>query len=70
MTTGTPPTEDRGAAVLAECAAEIKAGDRFADPGAVRTAGGLSRGLGDRLQEAGVDSLGMHLEAWDEGVRE
>ena len=67
LTTGTPSTDDRGAAVLAEAAAAIK----------VRT-GLLIQAQCEppsdftwfhRLQEAGVDSLGMHLEAWDEEVR-
>lgn len=67
MTTGTPSTEDRGAALLAESAH------------AVKTRTGLSIQVQceppadftwfQRLRSAGADSLGMHLEAWNEGVR-
>ena len=39
MTTGTPPGDDRGAALLAESAAADQGGRRPADPGAVRAAG-------------------------------
>jgi radical SAM protein (TIGR04043 family) len=67
LTTGTPNTSDRGAAYLAECAKAIKTAvdlplqaqceppDEFA--------------WFERLQNAGVDSLGMHLEAVDPQVR-
>ena len=67
LTTGTPPTDDRGAAVLVEVAAAIK-----------KRTGLLIQAQCEppaefiwfkRLQDAGVDSLGMHLEAWDETVR-
>jgi radical SAM protein (TIGR04043 family) len=62
LTTGTPPTDDRGAAVLVEVAAAIK-----------KRTGLLIQAQCEppadfiwfkRLQDAGVDSLGMHLEAW------
>jgi len=67
LTTGTPPTEDRGAAILTEVAAAIK-----------KRTGLLIQAQCEppsdfrwfhRLHEAGVDTLGMHLEAWDEEVR-
>src|SRR5271156_5434395 len=67
MTTGTPPGADRGAAILAESAAAIKAA--VALP---------LQGQGEppdddawfaRLREAGIDALGMHLEAVTEPVR-
>lgn len=67
MTTGTPNSRDRGAAYLTECAAAVKASvdlpiqaqceppDDFAWFG--------------RMKAAGIDSLGMHLEAADPLVR-
>ncbi len=67
MTTGTPPTEDRGAAVLAECAAAIKARTRL--PIQAQCEPPADFGWFARLRAAGVDALGMHLEAWDEDVR-
>ncbi len=67
MTTGTPPTDDRGAAVLAECAAAIKAATDLPIQGQCEPPADF--GWFARMREAGVDSLGMHLEAWDEDVR-
>lgn len=67
MTTGTPPTEDRGAAVLAECAAGIKAATRL--PIQAQCEPPADFAWFARMKDAGVDSLGMHLEAWDEEVR-
>jgi radical SAM protein (TIGR04043 family) len=67
MTTGTPPTDDRGAAVLAECAAAIKAATGL--PIQAQCEPPADFAWFGRLQDAGVDSLGMHLEAWDEDVR-
>jgi len=67
MTTGTPPTEDRGAAVLAECAAAIKAATGL--PIQAQCEPPADFAWFGRLRAAGVDSLGMHLEAWDEEVR-
>jgi radical SAM protein (TIGR04043 family) len=68
MTTGTPATPDRGAAILAESAQAIKAVtidlpiqgqcEPPADFAAFQT-----------MRDAGIDALGMHLEAWDEEVR-
>lgn len=68
MTTGTPPTEDRGAAVLAESAAAVKARTRL--PIQVQCEPPSDFGWFSRLRDSGVDSLGMHLEAWDEEVRQ
>ncbi len=67
LTTGTPPTEDRGAAILVEVAHAIKARTGLliqaqCEPPADFIWFG-------RLKSAGVDSLGMHLEAWSEHVR-
>lgn len=67
MTTGTPPTDDRGAAVLAECAAAIKAATGL--PIQAQCEPPADFAWFARLRDAGVDSLGMHLEAWDEDVR-
>ncbi len=78
MTTGTPNFTDRGADILCESAFGVKAAtvDHF-------TAAGGRRGLPvqaqceppddarwyQRLKDAGVDSLGMHLEAVTPEVR-
>lgn len=78
MTTGTPNFTDRGAEILCESAFGVKAAtiDHFGAPGA-------RRGLPvqaqceppddarwyQRLKDAGVDSLGMHLEAVTPEVR-
>jgi radical SAM protein (TIGR04043 family) len=67
LTTGTPPTEDRGAAVLAEAAAAIKARTNL--PIQAQCEPPADFAWFERLRSAGVDALGMHLEAWDEGVR-
>ena len=67
MTTGTPPTDDRGAAVLAESAAAIK--ERIGLPIQGQCEPPADFAWFQRLHSAGVDSLGMHLEAWDEDVR-
>jgi radical SAM protein (TIGR04043 family) len=68
MTTGTPPTPDRGAAVLAEAAAAIK--QRTGLPIQAQCEPPADFGWFPRLRRAGVDTLGMHLEAWDESVRQ
>ena len=67
MTTGTPPTEDRGAAVLAESALAIKARTGLPIQGQCEPPSDFA--WFGRLRSAGIDSLGMHLEAWDEDVR-
>jgi radical SAM protein (TIGR04043 family) len=67
MTTGTPPTDDRGAAVLAESASAIKARTGLPIQGQCEPPAHF--GWFERMRSAGVDSLGMHLEAWDEEVR-
>jgi len=67
MTTGTPNSDDRGARLMAETAAAVKARVNLPiqgqceppdDPRWYR-----------RMQQAGIDSLGMHLEVVDEAVR-
>lgn len=67
LTTGTPPTEDRGAAVLVDVARAIKERTGLAIQAQCEPPADFS--WFQRLKDAGVDSLGMHLEAWDETVR-
>ena len=67
MTTGTPATPDRGAAVLAEAAAAIKAVTGLPIQAQCEPPADFT--WFTTMREAGVDSLGMHLEAWDEAVR-
>ncbi|MGG6264019.1 MSMEG_0568 family radical SAM protein [Leptolyngbya sp. AN03gr2] len=67
MTTGTPNTSDRGAAYLTECAAAIKA--RVDLPIQAQCEPPDDFIWFDRMKVAGVDSLGMHLEAADPEVR-
>jgi radical SAM protein (TIGR04043 family) len=67
MTTGTPPTDDRGAAVLTDCAAAIKAATNLPIQGQCEPPADFS--WFSQLRHAGVDTLGMHLEAWNEDVR-
>jgi len=67
MTTGTPPTEDRGAAVLAEAAAAIKLRTGLPIQGQCEPPADF--GWFQKMRWSGIDSLGMHLEAWDEDVR-
>ncbi|MEM8867371.1 MAG: MSMEG_0568 family radical SAM protein [Verrucomicrobiota bacterium] len=67
MTTGTPVTTDRGAAVLAESASAIKAATGLPIQAQCEPPDDFA--WFQKLRDAGVDSLGMHLEAWDEEVR-
>jgi radical SAM protein (TIGR04043 family) len=67
LTTGTPPTEDRGAAVLAETAFAIKRATHLPIQGQCEPPADFS--WFRRMRDAGVDALGMHLEAWNEEVR-
>jgi radical SAM protein (TIGR04043 family) len=67
LTTGTPRTPDRGAAILADSARAIKAA--VALPVQAQCEPPADFGWFDRLREAGVDSLGLHLEAVTERVR-
>ena len=67
LTTGTPATPDRGAAHLAACTAAIKA--RVAIPVQVQCEPPEDPAWYGRLRAAGVDSLGMHLEAIEPEVR-
>ncbi len=67
MTTGTPNTTDRGAAYLTECAQAIKA--RVPLPIQAQCEPPNDFRWFERMATAGVDSLGMHLEAADPDVR-
>lgn len=67
MTTGTPNSSDRGAAYLAECAKAIKA--RVNIPIQAQCEPPADFVWFERMKQAGIDSLGMHLEAADPTVR-
>ena len=67
LTTGTPATPDRGAAALARCAQAIQAAVRL--PLQAQCEPPEDLGWLARMAEAGVDALGMHLEAVSEDVR-
>lgn len=67
MTSGTPNTSDRGAAYLAECARAVKAAVDL--PIQVQCEPPDDFIWFERLRAAGVDSLGMHLEAVTPDVR-
>jgi radical SAM protein (TIGR04043 family) len=67
LTTGTPGTPDRGASVLADCASAIRAASGLAIQAQCEPPAEFA--WFERLARAGVDSLGMHLEAVSEPVR-
>jgi radical SAM protein (TIGR04043 family) len=67
MTTGTPAGPDRGAAILTESAAAVKAAVDL--PIQVQCEPPDDDAWFGRLKAAGADSLGMHLEAVSERVR-
>lgn len=67
MTTGTPNTTDRGAAYLTECAQAIRA--RVTLPIQAQCEPPNDFAWFEKMKAAGVDSLGMHLEAADPDVR-
>src|SRR5258708_6621794 len=60
MTTGTPPGQDRGASILAESAAAVKAAVALPIQGQCEPPD--DDGWFARMKEAGLDALGMHLE--------
>jgi radical SAM protein (TIGR04043 family) len=68
MTTGTPPGKDRGAVVLAESAAAVKAVVDL--PIQVQCEPPEDDAWHQRMKDAGADALGMHLEAVTPEVRE
>jgi len=67
MTTGTPPTPDRGASVLAAASFAIKQATQLPIQAQCEPPDDFHWFV--RLRANGVDSLGMHLEAWDQDVR-
>ncbi|HSH13060.1 MAG TPA: MSMEG_0568 family radical SAM protein, partial [Desulfurivibrionaceae bacterium] len=68
MTTGTPKTLDRGAAVLTQSAAAVRA--RVNIPIQAQCEPPDDDAWFQRLKNAGVDALGMHLEAVSDRVRQ
>lgn len=68
MTTGTPGTSDRGAAILCESVEAVKAAVDI--PIQVQCEPPDDDAWFTRLKEAGADALGMHLEAVTETVRQ
>jgi radical SAM protein (TIGR04043 family) len=68
MTTGTPPGNDRGAAILAESALAVKAAVDL--PIQAQCEPPDDDAWFQRMKDAGVDSLGMHLEAVTPAVRQ
>jgi radical SAM protein (TIGR04043 family) len=67
MTTGTPPGSDRGAKILCESAVGVKAMVDLPIQGQCEPPDDDI--WFQRMREAGIDSLGMHLEAVTERVR-
>jgi radical SAM protein (TIGR04043 family) len=67
MTTGTPNTSDRGAAYLTECAKAIRASVDLPIQAQCEPPDDFA--WFERMNAAGIDSLGMHLEAGDPEVR-
>jgi radical SAM protein (TIGR04043 family) len=67
MTTGTPASDDRGARMMAETAAAVRA--RVDLPIQAQCEPPDDPAWFRRMKEAGIDSLGMHLEVVEEEVR-
>ena len=67
MTTGTPNVTDRGAAVLCESARAIKAAVEL--PLQAQCEPPDDFAWFERMRDAGIDTLGMHLEAVEDDVR-
>jgi radical SAM protein (TIGR04043 family) len=67
MTTGTPPGSDRGARILCESAIGVKAAVDLPIQGQCEPPDDDI--WFQRMKDAGIDSLGMHLEAVTESVR-
>jgi radical SAM protein (TIGR04043 family) len=67
MTTGTPPGRDRGAKILCESAIGVKAAVDLPIQGQCEPPDDVVWFA--RMKDAGIDSLGMHLEAVTENVR-
>jgi len=67
MTTGTPPGRDRGAAILSESARAVKAAVDLPIQGQCEPPD--ENIWFGRMRDAGIDALGMHLEAVTQDVR-
>jgi radical SAM protein (TIGR04043 family) len=67
MTTGTPNSDDRGARLMAETAAVVKARVDLPIQGQCEPPDDPR--WYQRMKDAGIDSLGMHLEVVEEAVR-
>jgi radical SAM protein (TIGR04043 family) len=67
MTTGTPSGHDRGAAILVESVSAVKAAVDLPIQGQCEPPDDAA--WFGRMREAGMDALGMHLEAVTEDVR-
>lgn len=67
MTTGTPKTSDRGARILMDCARAVS--EQVTLPMQAQIEPPDDFGWFERLRVAGIDGLGMHLEAWSAEVR-
>jgi radical SAM protein (TIGR04043 family) len=67
MTTGTPNSDDRGARLMAETAAAVK--QRVTIPIQAQCEPPADPIWYSRMKQAGVDSLGMHLEVVEPEVR-
>jgi radical SAM protein (TIGR04043 family) len=67
MTTGTPSTPDRGAAILTESAAAIKAAVDLPIQGQCEPPD--TDAWFTRMHDAGIDTLGMHLEVLTPEIR-
>lgn len=67
MTTGTPPTPDRGALVLCESAEAVKAAVPL--PLQVQCEPPDSDSWFQRLKDSGADTLGMHIEVIGDALR-
>lgn len=68
LTTGTPPTPDRGAQILCESARAIKAAVDLPLQGQCEPPD--DDAWFERMRDAGIDTLGMHLEVLDPALRE
>ena len=68
MTTGTPNTTDRGAAYLVECAQAVKGKVNLPIQAQCEPPNDFA--WFTKMKEAGIDSLGMHLEVIEPQVRD
>src|SRR6516225_5811536 len=68
MTTGTPPGSDRGAKVLCESASAIRAAVNLPLQAQCEPPG--DNAWFGRLKDAGVDTLGMHIEVIGDDLRQ